>query len=211
MSAYKDRVAHTKLLWYSKRQHYFNKELSNMFVSYVLCTEDLSAAAKYLAKSNPELREQFTRAQSSFVSVFVIIAVVFSYVFFRAYSLLAFAGFAVALVGSFFLFRYYIYSDYVKRFTKVTTNGSEQFQRSITLQLHETGIESVSDLGTGQLYWSSVQKIDVDAQYIYIMLPSANVVVIPISAFGNEADRAAFVSYIQEKVANNNDSKDGME
>jgi hypothetical protein len=169
-------------------------------ITYRLFTADLVAAAKYIAVKIPSVKRQIiiTPVIASIVAGAIIL-----YLGYFGWGRLRVEELIFALVSAIFAYifaRFLAMSSFVGRFTKIASDGKPNFTRSITMSLEEAGIVSTSDLGTGTLFWSAIQEIDEDNRYIYIVLPSANVALIPKSAFSDQSQIEPFIANLKSHM-----------
>ncbi len=171
-----------------------------MTITYQLHTADLVAAAKYTAINTPSVKRQITITPllTSIVAGAIII-----YLGYFGWGRLRVEELIFAVISAIFAYifaRFLAMSSFVSRFTKIASDGKPNFARSITMSLEEAGISSTSELGTGTIFWSTIQKIDEDNRYIYVVLPSANIAVIPKSAFPDLNQAKTFINNLRSHI-----------
>jgi len=174
-----------------------------MPIHYQLRATDFDAGARYLMKNNQLIRQQFIQTEIASITTGMIMILILPYFVFRAQYLLIVLISAVLMTGFFFGFRYYIRKNYIKRFTKISTNDNPDFSRNVSLQLTDNGIASTTDGGTGELFWSSIQSVDEDGRYLYLVLPSPNLIMIPKSAFTSTSSADSFQKTIRLNISQN--------
>jgi hypothetical protein len=171
-----------------------------MTISYRLRKTELTAAAKYIAAKNASVRNQLL--WTPIISA-IAVAITIFFLGLSSWGRIRSADLAFAFVSAIiiyfvtgFLFRY----SYIERFIKIASDGQSDFTRTITMSLEEDGIASTSDLGSGKLLWSALREIEEDDKYIYLALPSANVVVIPKTSFSDDKQAQDFFTAVSAHI-----------
>jgi len=172
-------------------------------ITYQLRAVDFDAGARYLMKNHHLIRRQFIQTEITSIVIAIIMVLVLPYFVFREQYLLTVLISAVLMTGYVVWFRYYIRQSYIKRFIRISTNNDPQFSRNISLVLTEQGIASKSDVGTGEVFWSAIQKVAEDEIYIYLVIPPSNLIVIPKIGFQLPDSPNSFVQTIEKHISTN--------
>ena len=173
-----------------------------MSINYQLHAADFDAGARYLMKNHSIIRRQFIRTEITALVTAIVMVLILPYFVFREQYLLTVLISAVLMTVYFIWFRYYIRQSYIKRFTKISTDNNPQFSRNVSLQLTENGISSQTELGTGELFWSAIQRVDQDDTYIYLVLSSPNLMMIPRDKFQSPDACNSFIQVIAGRISN---------
>jgi hypothetical protein len=175
--------------------------------------EDAQIFHLYHAHNSPTLRRQYLVGRIIITAVALIGFLLFFY-FVTTTSPAApnpppakivYSFSLLALLLATFVFFYYPegYKNKIFKDTeKLYNEGKEGFvPQKCTLSFDESEIHSVSEIGEGKIIWTSVDKIIVNEDYIYIYISAVNAIIIPKRAFSDDRQRNDFIDYIQRNHA----------
>lgn len=165
--------------------------------------KDILAIAKYVANNNQVIKDQLHRGQVGSVVITCIMLVGLIYMIDHTASVLNLA-IMVIITGiiSYFLYGYMIKYSYAKRVIAIAVGSTEQstISRNTAVSVYDDGIAISSDASSGKLLWPIIQKIDDDKTHVYIVLPGANVIAVPNTAFNSAAHRQEFLSTCRSHI-----------
>jgi hypothetical protein len=172
-----------------------------MTLMYQIRPADVAAGARYLAHHHHGIKQQLRRNQIISAIAFAVALLGGGFIVSPSLRTLFFA---LAVVGGIiwaFAYGYFAREQYIRRVVNLATDNKDDFIRTITLDVVDDGIATASELGTGKLNWAAIQQIDVDENYVYLILPSVNVLTIPRRAFSDADMLQQFLTMLRSRTA----------
>jgi hypothetical protein len=164
--------------------------------------EDIVFAAKYIAKNIRPIKNQLFRSQLNSTIIISVIIAAFIYITTGGINFKDALFVGLWTIISYFLFQYIIRYNFAKRLSSMTLDPTNRslIARNTAISLKEDGIVLSSDLGSSKLPWSTIQQTDEDVNHVYLMLPGANVIIIPKRAFIYDNQQQDFIGRIQSHL-----------